>query len=212
MSDMAASGGYLIALPAHAIVAQPGTLTGSIGVLAGKVAIGGTLDRVGVNVEEVSTGRFAALNSPVRPYTAEEREKLLELMRATYDDFVRKTAEARGTTPEEIDAVAQGRVWTGRQALERGLIDELGGLTRAIALAKARAGIDTGADVSLVIYPPRRGLLEALSDPFGAAAAPLPMFRLLGSSERQALAALAAPLRRFRRGEVLAIMPSVVLR
>ena len=134
------------------------------------------------------------------------------MIRATYDDFVRKTAEARSTTPEAIDAVARGRVWTGRQALERGLVDELGGLTRAIALAKARAGIDAGAEVSLVIYPPRQGLLEALADPLGAVALPLSASRMLGLPERETLAALTAPLRLFRRGEPLAMMPNVFVR
>jgi len=212
MSDLAASGGYYIALPAHAIVAQPGTLTGSIGVVAGKVALGGTLDRLGLNLEPVSTGRYAQIDSPVRPFTPEEREKVAEMMRATYETFVRKTASARNTTPEAIDAVAQGRVWTGRQAQARGLVDELGGLTRAIALAKARAGIDPDTEVSLVIYPPRRSFFEALANPFGGSAAGLGLPWALGRGERQALGVLAAPLRLFRRGEPLALMPNVFLR
>ena len=200
MSDVAASGGYYIALPAHAIVAQPATLTGSIGVVMGKVAIGGTLDRLGINLEGIGTGRYAGLTSPVRPFTPEERAKVGEMMRMTYDTFVKKTADARHTTVEAIDAVAQGRVWTGRQAQARGLVDELGGLARAIALAKARAGIDAGTDVSLVVFPPRRGLLDALANPFGAAAAVgLPWG--LGPRERQAIGTLTAPLRLFRRGE-----------
>ena len=211
MSDVAASGGYYIALPAHAIVAQPATLTGSIGVVMGKVAIGGTLDRLGINLEGIGTGRYAGLTSPVRPFTPEERAKVGEMMRMTYDTFVKKTADARHTTVEAIDAVAQGRVWTGRQAQARGLVDELGGLARAIALAKARAGIDAGTDVSLVIFPPRRGLLDALANPFGAAAAVgLPWG--LGPRERQAIGTLTAPLRLFRRGEPLALMPNVFLR
>jgi len=211
MSDMAASGGYYIALPAHSIVAQPATLTGSIGVVVGKVAVGGALDRLGINLEGVGIGPFAELTSPVRPFTPAEREKIGEMMRMTYDAFVRKTAEARNTTVEAIDAVAQGRVWTGRQAQARGLVDELGGLTRAIAIAKARAGIDAATDVSLVVYPPRRGLLDVLTDPFGASAR-LGLPWALGPGERQAIGTLTAPLRLFRRGEPLALMPNVFLR
>lgn len=212
MSDVAASGGYYIALPAHAIVAQPGTLTGSIGVVVGKVAVGGTLDRLGLNLEPVSAGRYAQIYSPVRPFTPEEREKVAEMMRATYDTFVQKTASARNTTPEAVDAVAQGRVWTGRQAQAQGLVDELGGLTRAIALAKARAGIDPDTEVSLVVYPPRRGFFEALANPFGGSAGQMGLPWALGRGERQALGMLTAPLRLFRRGEPLALMPNVFLR
>jgi len=211
MSDLAASGGYYIALPAHSIVAQPGTLTGSIGVVVGKVAVGGALDKLGINLEGIGVGPFAELASPVRPFTPVEREKVGEMMRMTYDTFVRKTADARNTTVEAIDAVAQGRVWTGRQAQSRGLVDELGGLNRAIAIAKARAGIDAATDVSLVVYPPRRGLLDVLADPFGASAR-LSLPWALGAGERQAIGTLTAPLRLFRRGEPLALMPSVFLR
>lgn len=211
MSDLAASGGYYIALPAHSIVAQPATLTGSIGVVVGKVAVGGTLDKLGINLEGVGIGPFAELTSPVRPFTPAEREKVGEMMRMTYDTFVRKTAEARHTTVEAIDAVAQGRVWTGRQAQARGLVDELGGLNRAVAIAKARAGIDAATDVSLVVYPPRRGLLDVLADPFGASAR-LGLPWAIGPVERQALGTLTAPLRLFRRGEPLALMPQVFLR
>jgi protease-4 len=212
MSDVAASGGYYVAMPAHAIVAEPGTLTGSIGVVMGKFAVGGTLDKLGLSMESVSEGRYALLQSPVRPFSPEERAKIEELIQATYDAFVRKAADARQKTVAEIDAVARGRVWTGQQAKAIGLVDELGGLSRALALAKARAGIDAGAEVQLVVYPPRRGLLETLADPFGNTTHAGQAAWLPGGWDRRALAALTAPLTRFRRGEPLALMPNVFLR
>jgi len=212
MSDVAASGGYYVAMPAHAIVAEPGTLTGSIGVVMGKFALGGTLDKLGLNMDAVSEGRYALLQSPAHPFSPEERAKIEELMQATYDAFVRKAADARQKTTDEIDAIARGRVWTGQQAKAIGLVDELGGLTRAIALAKARAGIDAAAEVELVIYPPRRGFLEALSNPFGDAARVRQSAWLPAGWERRALGTLTAPLTLFRRGEPLALMPNVFLR
>ena len=143
MSDVAASGGYYIAMPATAIVAQPATLTGSIGVVMIKFVIDGTLKKLGLNMEHVQEGRYADLYSPVRRFSPEERARVEEQMQATYDAFVEKAAAGRNTTPEKIDAIAQGRVWTGRQAKQLGLVDELGGLERALALAKERAGIPT---------------------------------------------------------------------
>jgi protease-4 len=207
MSDLAASGGYYIAMPAHAIVAQPGTLTGSIGVVTGKIVIGGTLNKLGINMESVARGQYADLNSPVRPYTPEERARVEEQMRAIYDAFVKKAAEGRKMTPERIDRIAQGRVWTGAQAKTLGLVDELGGIDRAVALAKARAKIDPNADVELVVYPPRRGFYDLLSNPWSAGETAFA--RLLGWRDAQALSTVTAPLRLFRRGEPLALMPNI---
>jgi len=113
--------------------------------------------------------------------------------------------------PEEIDAVAQGRVWTGSQARDRGLVDDLGGLDRAVAIAKERAGIAADADVELVTYPPRRTLYEALTDRFQSSSARL-WGQLAAGADLRSMAALTAPLRLFRRGEPLALMPAVFLR
>jgi len=209
MGDVAASGGYYIAMPAEVVVAQPGTLTGSIGVVMGKFAIGGTLDKLGVNMEATSRGQYAELYSPVRPFTPAERLKVEEQMQATYDAFVEKAAQARRMPPEKIDAIAQGRVWTGRQARQLGLVDELGGLQRAIAVAKQRAKIDAAQDVQLVIYPPRRSLYELVAEPFGEHASAAGLLALVRPAERKALLQLAAPLRLFRSGEPLALMPNV---
>ena len=167
MSDLAASGGYYIAMAGHHIVAEPGTLTGSIGIFSGKFVTGGTFQKLGANVESVSSGKFADMNSPVRPYNAEERAKVEEQMQHFYDQFVEKVAQSRKSTPARIDAVAQGRVWTGRQAREIGLVDSLGGLSTALDAAKERAKIPANRDVQLVVFPPRRSFFEVLSEPFG---------------------------------------------
>jgi protease-4 len=212
MSDVAASGGYYIAMPAHKIVAEPATLTGSIGVVMVKFVIDGTLKKLGMNVEAVGEGRYAHLYSPVRPFSPDERAKVLEQMQATYDAFVEKAAAGRNTTPEKIDAVGQGRVWTGQQARQIGLVDELGGLERALALAKEEAKISAGTEVELEIYPPKKTLYESLADPFGAMERSSALTALLGITDRRALQAITAPLRVFRRGEPLAIMPNVFVR
>jgi protease-4 len=212
MSDVAASGGYYIAMPASAIVAQPSTLTGSIGVVMIKFAIDGTLKKLGLNMEHVQEGKYADLYSPVRPFTPDERAKVQEQMHATYDAFVEKAAAGRNTTPEKIDAIAQGRVWTGRQAKELGLVDELGGLQRAIAIAKTRAKIAQDAGVELVVYPPRKSIYEIVSNPFGRSEGVGTLGALLGLGDRRALQSLTAPLHLFRRGEPLALMPNVFVR
>jgi protease-4 len=212
MSDVAASGGYYIAMPAHKIVAEPATLTGSIGVVMVKFVIDGTLKKLGMNMEGVSSGRYADLYSPIRPFSPEERAKIQEQMQATYDAFVEKAAAGRHTTPEKIDAIAQGRVWTGRQAKEIGLVDELGGLDRALALAKEHAKIGRDTEVELVVYPPKRSLYESLANPFGASESSGLLSAFFGLGDRRALQTLTAPLRVFRRGEPLAIMPNVFVR
>ena len=212
MSDVAASGGYYIAMPAHAIVAQPGTLTGSIGVVLLRFVIDGTLDKLGLNMETVKQGKYADLFSPVRPFTPDERKKVGELMQATYDAFVEKAAAGRNTTPERIDAIAQGRVWTGKQAKELGLVDELGGLNRAIAIAKERAKIAPGSEVELVVFPPKKSLFEVVSEPWGRSDSTATLDALLGARNARAIEAVSAPLRLFRRGEPLTLMPNVFVR
>lgn len=212
MSDVAASGGYYIAMPAHAIVAEPSTLTGSIGVVLTKFVIDGTMKKLGMNLEGVAEGRFAMMYSPVRPFTAEERARMIQSMQATYDTFVEKAAQGRNTTPEKIDAIGQGRVWTGRQAKEIGLVDELGGLDRAVALAKQRAKIAQDTEVELVIYPPKKSIYEIFSDPFGGARNASSLASLLGFGNPKVVQALVAPLTVFRRGEPLALMPNVFVR
>ena len=219
MSDLAASGGYYIALGGDAIVAQPGTLTGSIGVYTGKFVMTGTLDKLGANIESTSDGKHAEIYSPDRRFTPEERSKIQESMQLVYDQFIERTAAARHMAPEKVDEVAQGRVWTGAQAKQLGLIDELGGLYKAIDLAKQRARIAAEDEVQLVVYPPRRSFYEVLVDelqsPIGrlrSVHASDALIELLGPRERRALAAVLAPSRLFRTGQVLAHMPYVFVR
>jgi protease IV len=212
MGDLAASGGYYISMPGHVIVAQPGTLTGSIGIYTGKMAMGGTLAKIGVGVESVSEGRLADMNSPVRPFSDAERAKIEEQVQAFYDQFVAKVAESRKSTPEKIDAVAQGRVWTGKQAKGIGLVDELGGLDRAVAIAKDRAKIPASTEVEIVAYPPKLSLFEAISRPFGSSddsSETRTALALLRPSERRVISQLLAPMRLLTRREPLALMPFV---
>jgi protease-4 len=210
MSDLAASGGYYIAMAGDSIVAQPGTLTGSIGVVGGKIALGGALNKVGINHDAVASGPNATIGSPFTPFTPSQRVKMQEMMQNIYDDFVEKAAESRKTTPEKIDEVAQGRVWTGQQAREHGLVDALGGLDTAIAIAKERAKIPKDEDVELVVFTGRRTLYEALSEQLGGGAS---LLTLLGnSSDVRALGAVTAPARLFKRGEPLTILPFAFVR
>jgi protease-4 len=212
MSDLAASGGYYIAMPAEAIVAQPGTLTGSIGIFGGKIVIGGALDKVGVATEAVTSGANADIYSPFAPFTPAQRAKVASFMEDFYKNFLKKVADSRKSTPEAIHSVAQGRVWTGRQALKHGLVDALGGLDAAVALAKEKARIPANEEVQLVVYPERRSLLDALSEQFGAVGTAGMWSMLTGTTERRAMAALSAPTRLFRRGEPLALMPFTFVR
>ncbi len=162
MSDVAGSGGYWIAMPATKIVAQPQTLTGSIGVLAGKFSVDGLLEKLGVTAEKLVYGEKADVFSPFRPFTDAERKVLKGEILWTYERFLEKAAAGRGLTRDEVDAVGKGRIWTGRQAKERKLVDELGGLTMAIGLAKKEAGIDAGQDVRLDIWPRKRTFWQTL--------------------------------------------------
>ena len=215
MSDLAASGGYYIATAGQVIVAQPATLTGSIGVYTGKMVLSEAMDKLGISVETVASGTNAAMDSPFEQFSPDQRERVQEYVQDFYDTFVEKVAESRGATPAEIHAVAQGRVWTGRQALERGLVDELGGLDHAIAIARERAGIPEDEDVELVTYPQRRSFYETLVEQFGAdsASGSMGIWSLLATdSDRRALASLTAPVRLFRRGEPLSLMPFTFVR
>lgn len=211
MGDLAASGGYYMAVPAHAIVAQPGTLTGSIGVVTGKFVVQGTLDKLGIGTGSVSDGQNAEIYSPFRTFSPAERAKVEEQMLATYDLFVRRVAEGRKSTPKDIDAIAQGRVWTGRQARELGLVDELGGLDRAIELAKEHAKFAADERVSVVVYPPKRSFYDLVSNPLGVG-----MGATLGlmapRTEFRVIDEVASRLRLFRRGESLMLMPNVFFR
>jgi len=216
MSDLAASGGYYIAMPAQVLVAQPATLTGSIGIFGGKIVTGGVYEKLGAHIDSTSIGRNAEMGSPARKYNPEELQKLQEQLQSFYDQFVEKVADARHSTPEKIDALAQGRVWTGRQAKQNGLVDQLGGLDRAIAVAKQRAKIAADAEVEIVTFPPRKSFYEIVSDQLSgtsdSAAVSAWMSANLSKGELDALRAMRGPLAMFRRGEPLALMPYTFVR
>ena len=209
MSDLAASGGYYIALAGDEIVAQPGTLTGSIGIYTGKIVYGGTLDKIGVTAEPVKSGANADIYSPLTPFTPPQRQKVEAFMRDFYNGFLDKTAESRHMTRDEVHELAQGRVWTGAQAKERGLVDRLGGLDEAIDAVKELADIGPEQTIETVTYPRRRTFYEALSDQFGGSSSGASLVRALTGAQGpgRAIASATAPGRLFRRGEPLALMP-----
>ncbi|AWS46498.1 signal peptide peptidase SppA [Streptosporangium sp. 'caverna'] len=159
MGDLAASGGYMVSMAADAIVAQPGTLTGSIGVFGGKAVIGGLLEKLGVSSETVGEGANAGMFSPTNAFSEAQWARVNAWLDRVYDDFVNKVAEGRGLPRERAHELAKGRVWTGADARERGLVDELGGLEDALALARSKARL--AADAPVRTYP-RLSPLERL--------------------------------------------------
>jgi protease-4 len=153
MGAVAASGGYYVSMSADAIVANPGTITGSIGVVTGKLVARELKDRVGIGSDSVRTNPNADAWSINQPFTDEQHAHVEAEADLFYTDFIERVAHGRKMTVEAVDAIARGRVWTGADALERGLVDELGGLRTAITRAKVLAGLEPDADVRLVSYP-----------------------------------------------------------
>jgi protease IV len=156
MGDLAASGGYFVAMTGDPIIAYPNTLTGSIGVFFGKPVLKGLFDKLGINVETLKRGKFADIDTATRPLNDEERAKLRHEIDVFYRGFVERVAAGRKRPYDQMEALAQGRVWVGTQAKQNGLVDELGGLDRALELIKQRAKIPASEKVNLVTYPPRR--------------------------------------------------------
>jgi protease-4 len=200
LSDIAASGGYYVAVAADRIVAAPGTLTGSIGVVGGKVAIGPGLEKVGVRTEAVSKGRNAGWMSMSDPFTDSEREAFLGTMKDVYRLFTTKVAAGRKLDIEKVAALAEGRVFTGRMAKEAGLVDRLGTLDDAVDEARQLAGIAADEKLERLLLPEPRGLFEDLLGAAGGAGAPVARamattnaraFLLGRIAELPALAALA---------------------
>ncbi len=166
LSDTAASGGYYIAMAAKKILAEPFTITGSIGVVGGKIVLGDLYRKIGINKESLSRGKHHDILSESRAFTEEERATIEELMQDVYDRFIEKAAKYRGIEIEEMNALAEGRVWTGSQAKEQKLIDEIGGIEQAINAVKELAGISTGEKIELVIYPKPPGFIKILQSFF----------------------------------------------
>jgi len=164
MGDYAASGGYYVSMGADYVLAQPGTLTGSIGVFSGKFNLRGFYEKLGMTKELLSRGKNSLIYTEYRAWNEAERARIQTMNRAFYDDFVKRASEGRKKRFEEIDSVAQGRVWTGAEALPHGLVDKLGGFWDAVEVAKQRAGIAKGQDVALVVLPARKGIFETLME------------------------------------------------
>ena len=162
MGDVAASGGYYMAMGTDKIYAEPTTITGSIGVVGGKMALGGLYDKLGVTVETISRGANSGVYSSTNKWTENERKAIRESMEDTYKQFTCKAAEGRGMPLEQLKKLAGGRVYTGRQAKANGLVDELGTLEDAIAGAKKLAGIADDEDVKLMTLPESPDLFESL--------------------------------------------------
>ena len=163
-SDVAASGGYYVAAAADGIVASPGAITGSIGVYSLRPTFAGLLDKLGIKVESLTRGEHADLLLSNEPLSKAAQERLQSTVLEIYDLFLDRVSTGRSLSIAEVDAVGQGRVWTGAQAFERGLVDELGGLHTAVRRAKRAQGIDEEADVALIPYPPPKPLVEQLGE------------------------------------------------
>lgn len=215
MSDLAASGGYYISTGANRIIAEPSTLTGSIGVFAGKPVLKGLYDWLGVNNEYVLRGKNAGMFRETEKFTADERKKFEEMMNRFYwDDFVPKVAAGRKRDAEYVNSIAQGRVWSGAQGKENGLVDEFGGMERAVEVAKELAGIPAAKSVRRVVLPtPRTFLGQFLgnnededSSASVNAAQQRAAFEALPANARRALRH-AAMLDRMQRGEIMAMLP-----
>jgi len=175
MSDLAASGGYYMAMTGDTIVAEAGTFTGSIGVIYGKPNFKGLYGKLGISTDTLTRGKFAGIDSAVEPLSAGGRAKLREGVDFIYSGFLRKVAEGRKKPVSEIEPNAQGRVWLGSQAHDRGLVDELGGLARAIELVSAKAKFAKQDSVTMSVYPRKKTFFEqifGLQDARTAAADP----------------------------------------
>lgn len=164
MSDVAASGGYYISMTGDPVLSYPNTITGSIGVLYVRPNLHGLYDKLGISDDVVNRGKLADMDSPYIPLSDAARQKLHDSIQSTYIAFVSKVASARKKNYDQIDPIAQGRVWMGTQAQQNGLVDTLGGLNQAVALIRKRANLSPTGDTDLVMYPPRRTLLDVVAN------------------------------------------------
>ena len=212
MSDVAASGGYYISASAAKIVAQPSTITGSIGVVAGKPVMRGLYDWLGISNEYVLRGKTAGMFRETEKFSDEERVKFEEWIKTTYyQDFVPKVAKGRKKDAQYVDSVGQGRVWTGAQAKDRGLVDEFGGLDRAIEVAKELAKIPADKGVERVILPYPQTFLQQLLSGSGdnsntQVAQQRAMLAALPEDARRAFRFMQL-MERMKTGEKMLVMP-----
>jgi protease IV len=210
MSDVAASGGYYISMGADRIFAEPGTLTGSIGVTGGKFVVSGLMEKLGVTTETITVGKNGTLNSINQPFSETERVAMKRLMDDTYRQFVSKAALGRKMTFDQLDKLAGGRVYTGRQAQKLGLVDEIGTLDDAIASAKQLADLPDDVTPELLVLPKAQGFLEALVGPLEDRDVYAPAIRAefpLPDAARPILAKLDQFRRIFAREPVAVMLP-----
>ena len=201
MSDVAASGGYYIACNADKIIAEPSTITGSIGVFMGKPVVKGLYDWLGVTNEYVMRGKNAGIFRETEKWTPEEREKMVQQTNTIYyDNFIPKVSKGRGKSVEEVNTLGQGRVWTGTQAKERGLVDDFGGLEKAISVAKELAELPADKDVRRVVLPEPEPFLQSL---FGDDASSDVSESKAGQAQTALLESLPADVRRAFRYALL---------
>ncbi len=170
MVNAAASGGYYVAAAADAIVASPSTVTGSIGVIAFRPHIQKLLEKFDIGVEVLARGQHADMFAMSTPLSEASRERFHQQIKDVYELFIERVASGRAMSTEQVDELGRGRVWTGEQAVENGLVDALGGLSEAVEIAKNRLGLDPAADVGLVPFPPPLSLADQLTSAFGGAA------------------------------------------
>ena len=211
MGDVAASGGYYIAAGANKILAQPSTITGSIGVLAGKPVLREFYDWLGISNEYILRGKRAGMFRETEKFTPEEREKFEEWIKNTYyNDFIPKVAKGRGKPVEYIDSVGQGRVWTGAQGKDKGLVDEFGGLDRAVQVAAELANLPKDKGVKRVILPYPRTFLQEMFDSGDETRLQMEQRRavlsLLPEDARRAFRYMML-LDRMKQGESMLLMP-----
>src|SRR3989440_1789462 len=213
MGDVAASGGYYIACNANKIVAEPSTITGSIGVVGGKPVIKGFYDWIGVTNEYVMRGKNSGMLRETEKFNDSERGKFQEFLRNTYEDFITKVGKGRNKDKDYIDSIGQGRVWTGSQGKEKGLVDEYGGLDKAIEIAKQLANIPAEKSIQRVIMPQPPTFLEQLmsagnydSAADAQAKQQAALFSALPEDMRESLR-YAQLLDRASKGEAIYLMP-----
>lgn len=214
MGDVAASGGYYIAMPCKKIYAEPGTITGSIGVFGLKLVTGGLEEWAGMKTEVVARGKNSGVNSTTFPWTESERAAMTDTIEQVYDLFISKTLAGRKAagvtmTREKLLSLAGGRVWTGRQAKANGLVDELGTLNDAVAGAKKLAGVDPKGEMELLILPKGESFLDKLMEgdakmPFGAAGLDAALRAVPGADKA---VRMLAPLLRTERDPAKVMLP-----
>jgi protease-4 len=164
MGNLAGSGGYFVAMAADKIVAEPGTITASIGVLGGKVLTSGLWDKVGLTWDEVHQGENATMFTGTEDYTPAEWARFEAWLDRVYADFTDKVAEGRKLPKEKVLEIAKGRIWSGQDAKNLGLVDELGGYDTALKLAKKAAGVPESDEVKIVVYPREKSFLQSMID------------------------------------------------